>query len=100
MDQTLIMLYVHFNVQSLIDKVLTYLKPGELKNPNNAWDMSKSAAPFMRRVFQLENWIHFLTIIMHFIVLLPLTTTYFLTSNKSAGKFLRFLRKVVPQIKK
>jgi hypothetical protein len=33
---------------------LEYLRPGELKNPNQAWDMSSQAAPVMRRVVELE----------------------------------------------
>ncbi|KAL0488735.1 hypothetical protein AKO1_015818 [Acrasis kona] len=55
---------------------------GQVENPNNAWDTSKNAAPIMKRIFQFTNLLHFVTILGHLVVLLPLTSTFMLTSTQ------------------
>lgn len=62
-------------------KILSKVKANELSNPNNAWDMSKSVAQINNRVFQYQNLLHYVTVLLHLLVLLPLSSTYLLTSN-------------------
>lgn len=53
--------------------VLKYLKPNFLENPNNAWDMSQHSAPIMQRVFTFESMLNFVTIILHLLLIVPVT---------------------------
>jgi len=52
-----------------------------VKNPNRAWDMSLSAGRIMKRVFHFENALHLMTVLMHILVLLPLTSTFMQTNQ-------------------
>jgi len=53
-----------------------------LVNPNNAWDFSPSVAPLMKRIFQFDNFLHFITVLLHIGLLVPLTTNIVSVSNK------------------
>ena len=52
-----------------------------VRNPNRAWDMSLGASRIMKRVFHFENSLHLITVLMHVLVLLPLTSTFIQTSQ-------------------
>ncbi|KAG2392143.1 hypothetical protein C9374_012395 [Naegleria lovaniensis] len=45
-----------------------------LVNPNHAWDASSNVAPLMRRIFQFDNLLHFVTVLMHVGLIIPLIT--------------------------
>jgi hypothetical protein len=87
--------YDHLGGPNTEHVLLANVKNGFVENPNNAWDISRSAAPIMRRVFHFNNLLHFLTVLMHMAILMPLTSTYILTSSRdtitSKRSLLRFL---------
>lgn len=88
------MIFLFFFLQNsaplLILKLLTHVKPGQITNPNNAWDMSKNVAPINKRVFQYQNFLHYITILLHLLVLLPLSSTLLMT-NGSRKRWIQFI---------
>lgn len=90
--------YDHLGGPNTNHVILANVRNGMVENPNNAWDMSRTAAPIMKRVFHFSNLLHFITLLMHVVVLMPLTSTYMLTSSadgvprgKSLFRYLLFL---------
>jgi hypothetical protein len=78
--------YDHLGGPNTDHVLLTHVKQGHIENPNNAWDTSKTAAPLMRRVFHFNNLLHFITVLLNFAVLMPLTSTYILTSSSDVTR--------------
>eukprot|EP00761_Pharyngomonas_kirbyi_P011192 gb/GECH01011217.1/.p1 GENE.gb/GECH01011217.1/~~gb/GECH01011217.1/.p1 ORF type:complete len:138 (+),score=22.86 gb/GECH01011217.1/:1-414(+) len=85
--------YDHLGGPNTNHVIFTLFKKNQLKNPNNAWDVSKNAAPIMKRVFKLENLLDFTTTILQFLVLLPMILSFFML-RKSNSNFLRTLRRL------
>ncbi|KAL9658277.1 hypothetical protein ABK040_015600 [Willaertia magna] len=56
-----------------------------LLNPNYAWDISPSASSFMNRIFQFDNFLHFVTVLLHIGLLIPLSSN-FLTIKQQLDK--------------
>ena len=92
--------YDHLGGPNTEHVLLTHLKPGELKNPNRAWDMSSSASLIMKRVFHMENILHLITVLMHLLVLLPLTGTYLVTTNSNYGIVQFLLNRLLQRMKR
>jgi hypothetical protein len=79
--------YDHLGGPNTQHVLLTHLKPGELRNPNRAWDMSSTASTIMKRIFHYENVLHLITVLLHLLVLFPLTGTYLVTSSRSGNQY-------------
>jgi hypothetical protein len=54
---------------------------GKVGNPNKTWDISKKNSDIMKKVYQFENLVNFITIILNFLVLFPITSI-FIKNNK------------------
>jgi hypothetical protein len=65
--------YDHLGGPNTKQVVLTYLKPDRVENPNKSWDMSRNVSGIMKRVFQYDGLLNFVTIILHIMVLLPMS---------------------------
>jgi hypothetical protein len=77
--------YDHLGGPNTQHVLLTHLKPGELCNPNRAWDMSLSVHHIMQRIMNFENILNLITVLMHVLVIFPLTSTYLQTQRTSGG---------------
>lgn len=84
-------------IKTLICQLLTHVKPGIVTNPNGAWDIT--ATKTMRQVFQFENLLHFITVMLHMVVLFPLTTSFLLTQG-GKRRWIRFIVERYEQMRK